>query len=157
MSFCIIIRGPLGCGKTTISKELSKALDARHFSVDKVLEENKLEDWDKGYISLKSFLKANDILSLEVVKSKVPVIIDGNFYYKEQIEDLISKLDSKHYVFTLKTSLDICIDRDKKRKSSLGEDAVKEVFKKVNEFDYGIVIDVSKTLKESVAEIVSHI
>ena len=157
MNYCVIIRGPLGCGKTTIAKELSKLMGASYFSVDTILDENKLEEWDKGYISLQSFLKANDILSLKVFESEVPAVIDGNFYYKEQLEDLISKLDSKHYVFTLKTSLDVCIERDKKRTNSLGEDAVKAVFKKSNEFDYGTVIDVNKTLKECVDEIVSYI
>jgi len=34
----IIIRGPLGCGKTTIASELSLRIGAMHIEVDKVLE-----------------------------------------------------------------------------------------------------------------------
>ena len=35
----ILIRGPLGIGKTTIAKLLAKKLGAERFHIDKVLEE----------------------------------------------------------------------------------------------------------------------
>ncbi len=40
MSFYIIIRGPLGCEKTTISKKLAEEIEVKYFSIDKVLDEN---------------------------------------------------------------------------------------------------------------------
>ncbi len=44
MSFYIIIRGPLGCGKSTIAKALSKKLNAKYFAIDKILEENNVKN-----------------------------------------------------------------------------------------------------------------
>ena len=48
MSYIIIIRGPLGVGKSTVSKELAKKLKGRHIPIDKVLEENNLERKEGG-------------------------------------------------------------------------------------------------------------
>jgi shikimate kinase len=56
MTYYIIIRGPLGCGKTTIAKNLSKKLNAEYFAVDRILDEHNLtKDKEKGYVSQKSF------------------------------------------------------------------------------------------------------
>ena len=158
MSFYIIIRGPLGCGKSTISKELANILNAKYVSIDKIVDDTKLipREKEEGYISQKSFIKANEI-AVERVKDSLKrgegVIFDGNFYWKSQIEDLISRLSFPHYVFTLKAPLEVCIERDKGRKELIGKDAARVVYKKVSEFDYGTVIDVNKSLEDSLKEI----
>ncbi len=161
MSVYLIIRGPLGCGKTTIAKRLSESLGAECFAVDRVLEQHGLDrDWEDGYISQKSFIKANKIIvdkAKDVLDSGKPVIFDGNFYWKSQIEDLIARLDCSHYVFTLKAPLDVCIERDKNRQKTHGKDAAIAVFKKSTEFDYGIVIDIDKPVEECIKEILEHI
>jgi len=161
MSFYVIIRRPLGCGKSTISERLSKILNATHFSVDRVLEEYDLEnDWEAGYISQKSFKKANEIIAPQAQKildSGKPVIFDGNFYWKSQVEDLISRLDFPHYVFTLKAPLEVNIERDKNRSKPHGEDAVRAVFKKSTEFELGIIIDINRPLNECIDVILSYL
>jgi len=161
MSFYVIIRGPLGCGKSTISERLSKILNATHLLVDRVLEEHDLEkDWEAGYISQKSFKRANEIIAPQAQKildSGRPVVFDGNFYWKSQVEDLISKLDFPHYVFTLKAPLEVCIERDKNRNKTHGEDAARAVFKKSTEFEYGTIIDINKPLKKCIDEIFSYL
>ena len=161
MSFYVIIRGPLGCGKSTISERLSKILNAKYFAVDRVLEEHDLEnDWEAGYISQKSFKRANEIIAPQAQKildSGKPVVFDGNFYWKSQVEDLISRLDFPHYVFTLKAPLEVCIDRDSKRNKTHGEMAAKVVHKKSTEFDYGTLIDVTKPLQNCINEIISYL
>ena len=161
MGFYIIIRGPLGCGKSTISKRLSKILKAKYFAVDRVLEKHDLDDdWEAGYISQKSFKKANEIISPKAEKilySGKPIVFDGNFYWKSQIEDLIKRLDFPHYVFTLKVPLKVCIERDSKRGKTHGKIAAKEVYKKSTEFTYGIVININRPLKECIKEILSHL
>lgn len=102
----MIIRGPLGIGKTTIAKGLAKVLDGNYISIDEIVDGKGLNK-DKapdGGISEKSFLIANEIL-LPNIKRKLAnkiVIIDGNFYRKSQIEDIESKIKKKGYVFTLK-------------------------------------------------------
>ena len=85
MSFYIIIRGPLGCGKSTIAKALSKRLNAKYFAIDKILEDNNLEEWKEGYISEESFSKANEIAAKKAKKyleKRLPAVFDGNFYQK---------------------------------------------------------------------------
>jgi len=152
----LIIRGPLGCGKSTISKVLAKKLGAEYISVDKILEENNLDnDWEEGYISQKSFLEANRIiekLAKESLAKNNLVIIDGNFYWKSQILDLEKRL-GEVTVFTLKAPLEVCIKRDSLRKEKHGEKAAREVYKKVNEFDFGEIIDITKPVEKCVKEI----
>lgn len=161
MSFYVVIRGPLGCGKTTISKRLSQILNAEYFSVDKVLDEHDLtKDKEAGYISQKSFKKANEIIASQTQKildTGTSIIFDGNFYWRSQIEDLIKRLNHPHDVFTLKAPLEVCIERDKNRIKTHGEDSTRTVFKKSIEFDYGTVIAVNKSLKKCIDEILSYL
>ena len=158
MSFYIIIRGPLGIGKTTIAEALSKKIQGEHIAYDRILEEHDLEgDKEEGFISQKNFLKANEIAvsqSKEFLDKGTPIVFDGNFYWKSQVEDLISKLDYPHYVFTLSAPLGVCIERDDKRNKSYGKGAAEVVYGKTTEFNYGTVIDTNcKTAEEVVDEI----
>jgi len=163
MGYYIIIRGPLGLGKSTISKALAKILKGAYISVDKVLEKNKLDKRDEklGCISPQNFIKADKIILPEVeerlAKGKI-IIFDGCFYHKEQIKHLIDNLPYKHYVFTLKAPLEVCIKRDSKRKRVYGEGAAMAVHGLVSRFDYGTIIDTNnKTEKEVIDEILTHI
>jgi len=161
MSYYIIIRGPLGCGKSTTSEELSKRINGKHFAIDRVLDDNNLlGDKEEGYVSQESFKKANEIASEEAIKlleKNIPVVFDGNFYWESQVDDLIERLDFPHYVFTLKAPLEVCIDRDGKRDKTHGEMAAKVVHKKSAEFDYGTLIDVTRPLQECLDEIISYL
>lgn len=162
MSYYIIIRGPLGCGKSTISKELAKRINGEYISVDQILAENDLEnDKEEGYISQSSFKKANEIAvnqSSNYLSNNKQVIFDGNFYWKSQVEDLIERLDLyKSYVFTLKVPLEVCIERDSKRNPPHGEGAARVVYKKTTEFDYGEIIDATLPVEKSIGKIISSI
>ena len=161
MTYYIIIRGPLGCGKSTIAERLSKILKAKYFAVDRVLDEHNLtKEREDGYISQKSFIKANEIIAPEVKKildSKKIVVFDGNFYWKSQIDDLIERLNYSHYVFTLKAPLEVCIKRDSLREKTHGEDAARAVYKKSTEFTYGTIIDINRPLDECVKNILSYL
>jgi len=161
MSFYLIIRGPLGCGKSTIAEELAKRLKAEYISIDNILAEHDLEkEWEEGYIAQKSFKKANEIIIPTVKKMLAkdkPVVIDGNFYWKSQVEDLITKLKFPHQVFTLKAPLEICILRDSKRKKPYGEEAARAVYKKTITFDYGTNINIDRPLQECIDEILAQL
>ena len=155
--YYLIIRGPLGCGKSTISELLAKKIKARYIAIDHILEENDLrKDKEAGYVSQRSFKKANELSVPDAKKALsrgIPVIFDGNFYWESQIEDLVSRLDYPHKVFTLKAPLHVCIDRDSRRKKVHGKDAAGAVYKKSTSFEHGNLIDtenksIDQTLKE---------
>lgn len=161
MTYYIIIRGPLGIGKSTIAENLSKKLKAKHFAIDKILDENNIEEWEEGYVSQKSFIKANEIAvqrAKKYLEKGIPVVFDGNFYFKSQIEDLIKRLNFPHYVFTLKAPLKVCVDRDNQRSKIYGKDAAKAVYKKSLEFSYGTIINTkNKTPSQTIKGILSFI
>lgn len=159
MSFYIIIRGPLGSGKSTIAEKLGNILNTDVVAVDRVLDDHRLiGDKEDGYISQASFQKVNEIIapaarqSLQVGKV---VIFDGNFYWRSQLDDLIQKLDFPHYVFTLKAPLEVCIERDQQRSKPHGKDAAEAVYKKSTEFDYGTTIDATDTVDATVEKILA--
>jgi predicted kinase len=151
----------LGCGKSTIAEKLAEKLNAKYIAIDRILDKHNLtKDKEAGYISQKSFLKANKMVipnAKKALDKGMMVIFDGNFYWKSQINDLIARLDYPHFVFTLKAPLKVCIERDKKREKTHGEDAARAVYKKSTEFDYGIIIDITKPLNECIKEIISYL
>lgn len=161
-AYFIIIRGPLGVGKTTIAKKLTKLLKAYYVSMDAVLSKHGLDVYDHYYhtIPRRSYLKANKIIlpkAKKHLKKGRIVIFDGCFYYKEQIKHLIKNLKYPYYVFTLKAPLKVCISRDSKRKKVYGKDAAKAVHFLVSRFDYGIVMKTgTQKIEETVNKIVKH-
>ncbi|HKN07331.1 MAG TPA: ATP-binding protein [Thermoplasmata archaeon] len=160
MVFYVVIRGPLGVGKSTVAESLAKRIAAEHISIDRILDEHGLEEWDGGYISQKSFLRANAraIEQARVfLEQGTPVIFDGNFYWKSQIEDLLIQLDYRHFVFTLKAPLGVCIERDSGRKPPHGMEAARDVYAKVAEFDYGTLLDATRPVGSMVREIISQL
>jgi shikimate kinase len=158
MSFLIIIRGPLGVGKSTIAQKIAQDLKGKYFSIDNILSQNKLDqvNENEGCIPEVNFLEANKIILLEVEKAinnKVPVIIDGNFYHQNQIEDLIKNFP-KNFVFTLTAPLKVCIQRDSQRPNTYGIGAATAVYNLVSKFNYGQTIN---TKDLSVEETVNFI
>src|SRR3989344_2989413 len=152
MSYFVIVRGPLGIGKSTIAKKLTKILKAKYISMDEIVDKNLVTNKpDKnGMMDVKNFIRANKLIqpiTFKSFKKNKSVITDGCFYHKEQIVDIIDKLKPyKVYIFDLKASINICIERDKKRKVSIGKDATKAVYNAVSKFSVGIKIDNSKKI-----------
>jgi broad-specificity NMP kinase len=160
MNYFIIIRGPAGVGKSTISKLLEKKINGKIIHYDRVMTGLKLnyipgEKW----IPLDKFLEADKIM-IPKFKRKlnqgINLIFDGNFYHKEHVENLVRALDYPNFIFTLKADLDECIKRDRTRKGVLGKETTKEVFDL--SFDYGTVIDTNNKTPDAVAkEIITHL
>jgi len=141
----IIIRGPLGVGKSTVAKMVAEKIGSVYISVDEVLDQNGLDKAVEGEgIPLANFLKANEIIASEARQADdrgQSVVIDGNFYHKEQIDQLVDLLGKDVIAFTLKASVETCIARDAARAKPYGEDATRAVHMFVSAFDYGTVID----------------
>ena len=161
MSYFIIIRGPLGVGKSTISERLAKLLGAKHICIDRVLDEHNLtHDKECGYISQRSFKKANELVAPRVKKlleKGMIVVIDGNFYWKSAIEHLISRLNYPHHVFTLQAPVELCIERDSKRQKKHGRNAALVVHKKAMEFEYGTPLDARLSVDELLHAILAYL
>lgn len=135
----ILIRGPLGVGKSTIAKSLAKKLKAKYLSLDKILSENDLEGADG--IPLANFLKANGIITKRVKNSKNSFVLDGCFYYQQQMDDLQLKFGNELIIFTLISDVNKCIERDSKRKKVYGEDSARFVHSVTTQVKAGHEID----------------
>ena len=146
----IIIRGPLGVGKSTISKRLAQEIGGKYFSVDEILDDKGLAVVDEklGCISEASFIRVNDLIVGEVKEwlgKDVPVVVDGNFYHRGQLDNLVERVDGKASVFTLVAPLEVCIERDLQRETPHGEGAAMAVYNLVSALDVGEKIDVEKS------------
>lgn len=161
MSYFIIIRGPAGIGKTTIARKLANLLDAEYISVDDILREQQLDVVEGECIPLSNFLKANDIavsIAKPLLSNSRKVVIDGNFYHKEQVLALIRDLGFQNYVFDLKATVDECIKRDSDRVKPLGALSIRAVHSLVSRFNYGTRIDTAKKSEgDVIKEILQHL
>ncbi len=133
-------------------------LSADYISVDEVIDRHSLDsDKEDGFISQKSFKRANDFIA-EIAKplldAKKPIVIDGNFYWQSQIDDLSEKLVYPHAIFSLDAPLEVCIKRDAMRDNSLGADATKVVYKKTMSVEAGRKVDATKDVEDVVTEII---
>ena len=158
MNYFVIIRGPLGVGKTTIAKRLAKQLNAEYISIDNLLKKYDLDKIEGECIPLKNFIKVieNVLPKVKTYLKNKTVVFDGNFYHKEQINYLVKNLDTPHYVFTLNAPIHVCVERDTARETPLGEEAAKAVHKLVMRVNYGTQINTEgKTTDEVVKEITS--
>lgn len=157
MSYYVIIRGPLGVGKSTVTKRLVEILNGECVSIDKILEKNGLDkvSADAESIPALNFIIADDIV-LPDVKAKFEqgkkVIFDGCFYHREHIEHLVASLPYPHYIFTLKAPVEVCIERDSKRTKTHGKDATIAVHTLVSRFDYGTVIETTNLTEQETTE-----
>jgi len=156
MGHFIVIRGPLGVGKTTVAERLAKELGAEYISIDRILDEHGL--WESGRLS--EFLRANAFAverARGILDEGTPVVVDGNFYWKSQIEDLVRTLDHRHFVFTLKAPLRLCIERDRGRDLPHGSEGARAVYAKSTRFEYGIGVDATGPIESTLCEIRSHL
>ena len=158
MKKLIIIRGPLGVGKTTVSKLLSQNLHLEYLSLDKIIDDNNLVPPNSDGIPLKSYLRANEIILSLANKSESSLIIDGCFYYQEQIDDLIKKFDGNVEIFTLTSHVEKCIERDSKREKVYGENSARFMLMVTTKIQAGHEIDnTDLTLEETVKKITEKI
>ena len=152
-AFLVIVRGPLGAGKSALSRRLAEELGGVVVSIDRILVEHDLERWGSVYITLDSFLAANRYAAdaaREVLANGRPAIVDGNFYWREAIDDLLARVPAPSATLTLELPLEECIARDALRVPSPGEEGARLVYAKSTSFPYGIPLDAAPPLDDVV-------
>ena len=150
-AYYVIVRGPLGAGKTTVARALAEAIRGRVVSIDEILE---TLEWDGG--SERLFLRANDRAAAEARDAAAagrPVVFDGNFYWRRVIDDLARRLGWPHVVVTLRVPRSICVVRDRDRPHSYGATAVRDVYARVARVRAGIPIDATGSVAQTVDRI----
>lgn len=155
-AIAVLIRGPLGVGKTSVAKRLSRAIGAEYISIDQILEDHGL--WVEGL--LPEFLRANEHVAdrARVALGRgSSVVVDGNFYFEAQIDDLLQRLPARPFVFTLSAPLEVCARRDRERELSYGEEAAAQVYEKSHRFEAGVSIDATRPIEAVVARILSRL
>ena len=154
MIYYIVIRGPLGVGKTTISNALAGSIGAVVVSIDAIAD----KEWDGGSVRL--YVRANEVAARRARRALAngrPVVFDGCFYWKTQIKDLERRLPFPHDVITLRAPLSVCIGRDSRRRVVHGAEAAEQVYRKVTRFEYGVSIDAARDIPKIVQEICSRL
>ena len=81
----------------------------------------------------------------------VPNHYDIDYFNKELARGI------EQYVFTLKAPVELCIKRDSERTKYHGEGAAYAVHSLVSQFDYGTIIDVNKSLDDTIQDILSYL
>jgi predicted kinase len=150
MSYYFVIRGPLGVGKTTISRALARSIRAAVVSIDEIAD----KEWDGGSVRL--YVRANRVAAMRARRSLVagiPVVFDGCFYWRTQIKDIERRLPFPHEVITLRAPVSVCIRRDSGRKVVHGAEAAEQVYRKVTRFEYGVPVNATQDLATIVREI----
>ncbi|MDE1820575.1 MAG: AAA family ATPase [Euryarchaeota archaeon] len=152
-AFFLLLRGPLGVGKSTVARALSRKLAAKVVSMDRVVDRWA---WDGG--SERLFLRAN-VVAAEIARPSleraVPVIFDGCFYWRKVIEDLRARLPYPSRVVTLRAPLAVCIERDSERRTSYGEGSARAVYRKVRRERVGTSVDASGDLTSTVEAVLA--
>ena len=148
----ILIRGSLGVGKSTIAKALAENINAEYLSLDKIVDDNNLNGEDG--IPLENFLKSNEIIFKLINDSENYFVIDGCYYYQEQIDDLQKRFGGKILIFSLVSDVKICISRDSGREKVYGEDSARFVHMITTKVKSGYEIDNSHLSVQEVVNII---
>ncbi len=154
MTYYVVIRGPLGVGKSTVARALAKRIRGVVVSIDALTD----RDWDGGSVRL--FVRANARAAFRarrLLGRGRPVVFDGCFYWKTQISDLERRLPFPHRIFTLMAPLPVCVARDAHRRRSFGAEAARAVHAKVRRFQSGRVVDNTRERTSALREILADL
>ena len=135
--FVIVIAGPTGVGKTTLSKILSKHFNCSNISEDEIAKEifpndaYTIDDYpDKLKIIENQLLKRVK----EIFDSGKCVVIDRINLGKEFIEEMEKTFQNHLILRILWPPMETAIERDKRREGWIsGENTIRRFYKKYEE------------------------
>ncbi len=163
MKQIILIRGPLGVGKSTVAKAVAAALGGVYFSIDATLSAHHLDENippESDGIPVERFLRVHEILKSEIdaalARGQV-VVVDGNVYYRAQVDDLEQRYPGSMLCLTLTAPLEVCIARDAARALVFGIDAVRAIFNMVSAVEVGVPIDATGSEDETVQNVLNAV
>lgn len=122
----VILCGPVGVGKTTVTGKLKKRVDEKDLDF-KVMHSDDFNT------------HTYDQMFDEVKESNEDWILDGTFY-RGDLRDKFRRLDAVVIVW-LKSGLETCLERNEHRKEPLEEKVVHIMFHKFEEPEADIVIE----------------
>jgi len=166
MGKIIVLNGLIASGKTTIGKELVKALNnsgekAVFFDLDdEVLSLNLNDSTASNEERLKTWLHARKNIALQTLKSlksHKTVVIAGPFYFPDEIEGFTTyiTIDIPIYLFTLDTNLTNRLERNSKRLPPNDSQDIHEQEEKIKKLrkEYGYTIESNGSINEVIETI----
>ena len=132
--FVLIIAGPTGVGKTTLSKMLSRYYDCVYLSEDEIAKETFPDE----YKNIEDYPDKVEIIARELLKRAKEkfnrgkcIVMDRINLEKEFIEETKKTFHNHLILKVLWPSLETTIERDRKREGwASGENAIKLFYKK---------------------------
>lgn len=135
--FVIVIAGPTGVGKTTLSKMLSKHFNCTYISEDEIAKEvfpdvyKYIEDYPNNVKIVDDQLLER---TKEIFDNGKCVIIDRINLDKEFIEEIKKEFDEHLMLRVLWPPMETTMERDKRREGwTSGEDTIRRFYKKYEE------------------------
>lgn len=155
----IVVRGPAGSGKSTLSKKLAEHVGGHYVELDDIRTRHRLRS------ALKYRIRANEIAiskAKDLLDNGQVVVFDDVFYYEAQLKHLIETLRYEHYVFTIRTTIAAVLKRNAERTKVIPRQLIKTAYWLASRFDYGIVIDNTDqkeddVLKEMLSYLPKHV
>ncbi len=155
----LLIRGPAGSGKTTISLEIFRRLRRErnltsYFSFDRIYL-----SYFASCFNRETMLEASDFMCEMIERQRARTyfgIIDGVFS-RPVYERVRTKLPGNLCTITLKAPLDLCLERNREREGirKLPDQRVRNIWQQNSQWEIGKVID-SRKPKEEIIEGIYH-
>jgi predicted kinase len=157
----ILIDGPMGSGKSTLSKILQRKINSALLSMDVI--KKFLNDFQNAEKSSKRFAKyeITSMISQSYLKKGISVIIEQSLGDKKSINLLLKNAKPKNirsFIFKIDAPLEVrirrVIKRDKQNKKELISKILKDNNSFKNDFEYDAVYNTSEISLENISSLI---
>lgn len=153
MSFVVILRGPAGVGKSTISNKLKEKIqNAVHVDIDKF---KHMISKESSNVRTNIAHKIGICFLQELIKNGFSIVVEEIFredYYKE----LVKLFEDSNCLVTkvfISAPLEIVIQRDQRRTEKIkGTEVITKLWKEIQPIDEDIILDSSQYNSDEIVE-----